>query len=71
MNNDDLRYDINDTVNPQDLQPTPLRTPGPVNDGEELWQKLTKRSTLCSRSMVTCSATALVFARTTTIWASQ
>jgi hypothetical protein len=43
MNNNDLRYDINDTVNPQTYNPHQYATPGPVNDGEELWQKLTKR----------------------------
>ena len=43
MNNNDLRYDITDTVNPQDYNPHLYSTPGPVNDGEELWQKLTKR----------------------------
>jgi 3',5'-cyclic AMP phosphodiesterase CpdA len=43
MNNNDLRYNIADTVNPQDYNPHFYSTPGPVNDGEELWQKLTRR----------------------------
>lgn len=42
MNHNDLRYDIADTANPQDYNPHRYSTPGPVNDGEELWQKLTK-----------------------------
>jgi hypothetical protein len=43
MNNNDLRYDIKDTTNPQTYNPHTYSTPGPVNDGEELWQKLTRR----------------------------
>lgn len=43
MNNNDLRYDITDTVNLQEYNPHLYSTPGPVNDGEELWQKLTRR----------------------------
>ena len=43
MNNNDLRYDHTDTVNPQHYNPHDYRTPGPVNDGEELWQKLVRR----------------------------
>jgi hypothetical protein len=43
MNNNDLRYNIADTVNPQTYNPHLYSTPGPVNDGEELWQKLTRR----------------------------
>ncbi len=42
MNNNDLRYDHKDTVNPQAYNPHQYKTPGPVNDGEELWQKLVK-----------------------------
>jgi 3',5'-cyclic AMP phosphodiesterase CpdA len=40
MNNNDLRYDHTDTANPQHYNPHEYRTPGPVNDGEELWRKL-------------------------------
>lgn len=43
MFNNDLRYDIKDTVNPQNWNPHKYRTPGGVNDGEELWQKLVRR----------------------------
>ncbi|WP_367874342.1 metallophosphoesterase [Luteolibacter sp. Populi] len=42
MNNNDLRYDHKDMVNPQAYNPHQYKTPGPVNDGEELWQKLVK-----------------------------
>lgn len=42
MNNNDLRYDITDTINPQEYNPHHYTTPGGVNDGEELWQKLVK-----------------------------
>ena len=42
MNNNDLRYDHTDTVNPQAYNPHAYSTPGGVNDGEELWQKLVK-----------------------------
>lgn len=40
MNNNDLRYDITDTGNPQAFNPHFYSTPGPVNDGQELWDKL-------------------------------
>jgi 3',5'-cyclic AMP phosphodiesterase CpdA len=43
MNNNDLRYDHADKVNPQAYNPHSYQTPGGVNDGEELWQKLVKK----------------------------
>lgn len=43
MNNNDLRYDHTDTVNPQAYNPHAYSTPGGVNDGEELWQKLVRK----------------------------
>ncbi len=43
MNNNDYRYDITDTTRPQDYNPHRYSTPGGVNDGEELWQKLVKK----------------------------
>ncbi|RYD67902.1 MAG: hypothetical protein EOP83_01850 [Verrucomicrobiaceae bacterium] len=43
MNNNDLRYDHTDTVNPQAYNPHAYSTPGGVNDGEQLWQKLVKK----------------------------
>jgi|GEM_PF-3967453 len=43
MNNNDLRYDISDTVNSQLYNPHNYNTEGGVNDGEELWQKLVRR----------------------------
>jgi len=42
LNNDDLRYDINDTAHSQDFDPHYYATPG-VNDGEELWHKLVRK----------------------------
>ncbi|YCM42498.1 metallophosphoesterase [Verrucomicrobiaceae bacterium 227] len=42
MNNNDLRYDHTDSVNPQAYNPHAYSTPGGVNDGEELWQKLVR-----------------------------
>lgn len=42
MNNNDLRYDHTDEVNPQRYNPHHYDTPGGVNDGEELWQKLVR-----------------------------
>jgi len=42
LNNNDRRYDHNDTAHPQNFNPHEYRTPGGVNDGEELWQKLVK-----------------------------
>ncbi len=43
MNNNDLRYDHTDPVNPQAYNPHNYQTPGGVNDGEELWQKLVRK----------------------------
>lgn len=43
MNNNDLRYDHTDTEHPQQYNPHHYKTPGPVNDGEELWRKLVRR----------------------------
>lgn len=43
MNNNDLRYDHTDTAHPQHFNPHEYRTPGGVNDGEEIWQKLVRR----------------------------
>ena len=43
MNNNDRRYDINDTAHPQDFNPHQYGTAGGVNDGEELWQKLVRK----------------------------
>ncbi|MDP0492167.1 MAG: metallophosphoesterase [Verrucomicrobiota bacterium JB023] len=43
MNNNDLRYDHTDSVNPQNYNPHNYSTPGGVNDGEELWQKLVRK----------------------------
>jgi hypothetical protein len=42
MNNNDRRYDHTDPGHPQDYNPHEYRTPGPMNDGEELWQKLVR-----------------------------
>jgi hypothetical protein len=42
MNNDDRRYDWADQAHPQDFDPHAYGTPGGVNDGEELWQKLVR-----------------------------
>ncbi|HET6150347.1 MAG TPA: metallophosphoesterase, partial [Polyangia bacterium] len=43
VNNNDLRYDITDTAHPQDFNPHQYGTPGGVNDGEEIWQKLVRK----------------------------
>jgi hypothetical protein len=43
MMNNDLRYDHKDDKNPQTWNPHNYKTPGPVNDGEELWQKLVRK----------------------------
>lgn len=43
MNNNDLRYDHLDTANPQAYNPHAYSTPGGVNDGQQLWQKLVKK----------------------------
>lgn len=43
MNNNDRRYDHTDKTHPQHYNPHEYRTPGPMNDGEQLWQKLVKK----------------------------
>jgi hypothetical protein len=43
LNNDSLRYNHTDLLNPQRFNPHHYATPGGVNDGEELWQKLVRR----------------------------
>ncbi|WP_166443007.1 metallophosphoesterase [Phragmitibacter flavus] len=43
MNNNDFRYDISDSTRPQAYNPHNYTTPGGVNDGEELWQKLVRK----------------------------
>ena len=43
MNNNDFRYDINDQQRPQAYNPHHYSTPGGVNDGEELWNKLVRK----------------------------
>lgn len=43
LNHNDRRYDITDTAHPQDYNPHHYRTPGGVNDGQELWDKLVRR----------------------------
>jgi len=43
LNNNNRRYDHTDTEHPQDFNPHEYDTPGGVNDGEELWQKLVRR----------------------------
>lgn len=43
LNWNDKRYDHNDTASPQDFNPYQYGTPGGVNDGEQLWQKLVRR----------------------------
>src|SRR5262249_50880432 len=43
LNYTNLRYDINDTVNPQAFNPHQYGTAGGVNDGEEMWQKLVRK----------------------------
>lgn len=43
MNNNDLRYDHTDTDHPQHYNPHHYRTPGTINDGEELWHKLVRK----------------------------
>jgi 3',5'-cyclic AMP phosphodiesterase CpdA len=43
LDNDDRRFDHTDGRNPQEYNPHDYRTPGNVNDGEELWQKLVRR----------------------------
>ncbi|HEX6276437.1 MAG TPA: metallophosphoesterase [Polyangiaceae bacterium] len=43
LNNDSLRYDHADTARRQRFNPHDYGTPGGVNDGEELWEKLVRR----------------------------
>ncbi|MCY1059031.1 metallophosphoesterase [Nannocystis sp. SCPEA4] len=43
LNNNDLRYDHTDDIHPQNHNPHGYTTPGSLNDGEELWQKLVRR----------------------------
>lgn len=43
MNNNDRRYDHTDADHPQHYNPHHYKTPGGVNDGEELWQKLVRK----------------------------
>lgn len=45
MNNNDRRYDHTDKDHPQHYNPHEYRTPGPVNDGEQLWNKLVRKHT--------------------------
>lgn len=42
LNNNDRRYDHTDTERSQRFNPHDYSTPGGVNDGEELWQKLVR-----------------------------
>jgi predicted phosphodiesterase len=44
MNNNDYRYDHTDTTRSQTYNPHDYTTPGPVNDGQELWDKLVKKN---------------------------
>lgn len=43
LHDDDLRQDHTDPSRPQRSNPHNYRTPGGVNDGEELWHKLVRR----------------------------
>ncbi|MFI4859757.1 MAG: metallophosphoesterase [Phycisphaerales bacterium JB063] len=43
MNNNDLRYDHTDSDNPQAYNPHHYSTPGPLNDGQQLWDKLVRK----------------------------
>ncbi len=43
LNNNNRRYDHTDIEHPQDFNPHEYKTPGGVNDGEELWNKLVRR----------------------------
>jgi len=43
LNNNNLRYDHTDKKHPQDYNPHEYKTPGGVNDGEEIWQKLIRK----------------------------
>lgn len=42
LNNNDRRYDHTDRDHPQDFNPHEYDTPGTMNDGEQLWQKLVR-----------------------------
>lgn len=43
LNHDDRRYDHLDTKHPQNFNPHEYATPGPVNDGQELWDELVRK----------------------------
>jgi hypothetical protein len=43
LNNNDWRYDVKDMEHLQTYNPHHYGTPGTVNDGEELWQKLVRK----------------------------
>jgi hypothetical protein len=43
LNNNDCRYDITDKDHSQRYSPHTYRTPGSINDGEQLWQKLVRK----------------------------
>jgi hypothetical protein len=43
MNHDDHRYDHRETSRPQAYNPHHYKTPGGVNDGAQLWEKLVRR----------------------------
>jgi hypothetical protein len=43
LNHNDRRYDHSDSAHPQAYNPHGYGTPGGVNDGEELWQKLVRQ----------------------------
>jgi len=42
LNNDDRRYDHTDVDHAQNFNPHEYDTPGSINDGEQLWQKLVR-----------------------------
>ncbi|MCP4710268.1 MAG: metallophosphatase [Planctomycetes bacterium] len=43
LNNNNLRYDHTDEINPQRYNPHLYSTPGAKNDGRQLWEKLIKK----------------------------
>jgi 3',5'-cyclic AMP phosphodiesterase CpdA len=44
LNNNDWRYDVTDMIRPQSFNPHHYGTAGgPMNDGEQLWQKLVRK----------------------------
>jgi hypothetical protein len=47
LNNDSRRYNHLDALHSQRFNPHHYSTPGGVNDGEELWQKLVRRHRFC------------------------